>query len=216
MRGTREDCPTTYPPPGVQADDVEYVNWKSVWVHLEANPSTSPIGGVVTLTARTSADVVSGPFWTQIYDTATGTRLRRCPDGTVCSVGVGQPVAVADTRRYVAYVAYDDSAYPPADIQATSLGSYTTWTSSGWQLSLVTVVPGGMSSIVEATANFDVGSTSYQIQVFNARTGAVIGRCATATCRFVVTDYPVAFVAPYSETFPPANIQASSNVLYEL
>ncbi len=100
---------------------------------LAASPTTLNPNQPSTLTATTSLDIGSSPFWTQIYDTATGTRLASCGFGTTCSATVSQP---SGTHAYVAYLSASTTAYPPTQIQATSNTSYVTWSAAGWRVSL--------------------------------------------------------------------------------
>jgi hypothetical protein len=86
------------------------VLWTGVSLSLSASPTTVPVGTATTLTAITSADIGPSPFWTEIYDATTQTRLVTCGYGTSCSATVSQ--SVATTHEYIAYLSNDSTAYP--------------------------------------------------------------------------------------------------------
>jgi hypothetical protein len=196
------------------------VNWHGVGLGLASNVATAPVGGTVTLTATTGEDVGASPFYIQIYDQTTGTRLNSCGYGTACSVQVSQ--AQATTHAYGAVVSDYTTAWPPTGAISWSAASYVTWSASGFQISLTaprSASGGGYTGYVTVTAttNLDVGPTPYFIQIFNQGTGALVGRCASGTTCTVTAPVAtgwnshVAFVSAYDNTFWPASITASSN-----
>jgi hypothetical protein len=207
---------TGYPPAGEQAVSSEIgVVWHGVSLTLGASHPTVPVGASSTLTATTSEDIGPSPFWTEIFDVTTGTRVAVCGYGTTCSATVSQ--AAAATHEYVAYLSANSAAYPPPSIQETSLLSFITWSNLGWRVSLS--APSGTygSETVTATTNANVGPTPYYIEIFN-ETGVLLAVCgsgtscsATFTPSYAGSDL-VAFVTSYSTAFPPAGIVASSNV----
>ena len=208
---------TGYPPSGEQTASGEVgVVWHGVNLTLAASQPTVPVGGVSTLTATTSQDIGPSPFWTEIYDMTTGTRLTDCGYGTTCSVSVSQ--AAATTHEYVAYLSDNSTAYPPPGIQETSLFSFITWSNLGWRVSLSAPGASYGSETVTATANGDVGPTPYYIEIFN-ETGTRLAVCgAGSSCSVAFTpSYAgsnlVAFVSAYSTALPPASTVASSNVV---
>ncbi len=210
--------PTTNPPAGQQAVSGSLsVTWRSISVSLAASPTTVGINANSTLTATASADVTPSPFYIQIYDATTGTRLNYCGFSVTCSASVSQ--AVATTHRYIAYVSNYSTAYPPAGIQATSNSSYVTWTASNYRISLGSTTPSYGHRTLTAYSNINVLPTPYYIQIFNLRTGARIAVCGSGTtCSTTVslafgkTDF-VAFTSSYSTTIPPLNTQANSNIV---
>ncbi|HEV2344932.1 MAG TPA: hypothetical protein VGS97_12620 [Actinocrinis sp.] len=196
------------------------VEWRGIQLTLAASLNTLPVGNTSTLTATSDTDISSSPFYIQIWDTTAGggplNAPYTCGTGTTCSVSVSQ--SVATTHAFVATFAYDSTTYPPSGLQTTSATSYVTWTASGWTISLnapAQTING--PETITATANGDVGPTPYYIQIFDEN-GTRIASCGSgSTCSVSYTParYPgscfVAFVASYSTTLPPANIQASSN-----
>lgn len=196
------------------------VDWQGIDLTLAASVNTLPVGNTSTLTATSDTNISSSPFYIQIWDTTAGgaplNAPYTCGGGTTCSVSVSQ--SVATTHAFVATFAYDSTTYPPSGLQTTSATSYVTWTASGWTVSLnapAQTING--PETITATANGDVGPTPYYIQIFDEN-GTRIASCGSgSTCSVSYTParYPgscfVAFVASYSTTLPPANIQASSN-----
>lgn len=210
--------PLVNPPANQQAvSGTVSVTWRGVSVSLAASPTTLGVNGTSTLTATASADVGPSPFYIQIYNATTGTRLKACGFGTVCSVGTSK--AFATTNRFVAYVSNLTTAYPPTGRQATSNPSYVTWTNSNYRVSLSSVSTGLLQRKLTAYANQNVGPTPYYIQIFNLNTGARIAICGTGTtCSATVStgfskvNY-IAFISSSSTAVPPLNTQANSNVL---
>lgn len=193
------------------------VTWHGVLVTLVPVPAVPAIvrpGDPVELTATTSQDIGPSPFWTEIFDMTAGTQVAVCGSGTTCSVPVSQTTAT--THEYIAYVSDDSTAYPPPGIQATSQSVFVTWSNLGWQVSLS--APSGTFSTetVTATANGDVGSTTYYIEIFD-EDGTPLAICATgSTCSVTFApalqgSHLVAFISAYDTAFPPAGIVASSN-----
>jgi len=205
-----------YPPAGEQARSAEVgVLWHGVGLTLSATPPTLPVGGTATLTATTTTDVGPSPFWTEIFDATTGTRIASCGSGTSCSTTVSQ--SVATTHRYVAYVSGYSTAFPPAQLQETSAASFVTWSNLGWRVSLNAPAGTFGSETVTATASADVGPTPYYIEIFDEDTGTLIALCGTgSSCSATFTpsfggSNLVAFVSLYDTSYPPSAIVASSN-----
>jgi hypothetical protein len=208
----------SFPPGSVQASSaVVGVVWKSVNLSLSAASTTLPVGYATTLTATTSTDIGPSPFWTEIYDATTGTRLAACGYGTSCSVTVSQ--FVATTHEYIAYLSNLTAAYAPTGIQAISRVGFVTWSNLGWRVSLTAPAFTFGTETVTATTNANVGPTPYYIEIFNEN-GTRLAVCGSGTsCSVLFTPSTagsdlVAFVSAYSTTFPPAGIVASSNVVH--
>jgi hypothetical protein len=192
------------------------VTWHGVNLTLTASQPTVSVGATSTLTATTSQDIGPSPFWTEIFDMTTGTRVTDCWTGTTCSASVSQ--AAATTHEYVAYLSDDSTAYPPPGIQETSTFSFITWSNLGWRVSLSAPATTYGSETVTATANGDVGPTPYYIEIFN-ETGTRLGVCAVGSiCSVTFTpsyagSHLVAFVSADSTALPPYGTVASSNVV---
>jgi hypothetical protein len=211
------DASAAYPPGGDQAasSDVGVV-WHGVYLSLSASPTTLPAGGASTLTATTSSDIGPSPFWTEIYDATTQTRLAVCGFGTSCSATVSQ--SAATTHEYIAYLSSNSAAYPPTGIQETSPLSFVTWSNLGWRVSLSAPSATFGNETVTATANGNVGPTPYYIEIFD-ETGTRLAECGSGSACSVTfpPSYSgsnlAAFISGYSTTLPPAGIVASSNIV---
>jgi hypothetical protein len=95
-----------------------------------------------------------------------------------------------------------------------------TWTNSGLSVSLAAPATTTGSATVTATASIDVGPTPYWIEIFDLDTqSSIVTPCgSTATCQVsynpsVGLHHLVAFIASFSTTLLPANIQAQSQVI---
>jgi hypothetical protein len=210
------DASASYPPGSVQATSSALgVVWHGVSLSLSGSPATLPIGSAATLTATTSSDIGPSPFWTEIYDLTTHSRVGVCGFGTTCTATVSQ--SVATTHEYVAYLSNNSTAYPPPGIQETSRDSFITWSNLGWRVSLSAPAISFGSETVIATANANVGPTPYYIEIFNENGTrlAVCGVGTTCSVNFTPSYFGsnlVAFISSYSTVLPPAGIVASSNV----
>jgi hypothetical protein len=205
----------SYPPAGQQAASGETgVSWQGTDLTLAASPATVAVGATSTLTATTSQNIGPSPFWTEIFDTTTGTMIAACGYGTTCTATITQPAAT--THAYIAYLSANSTAYPPASIQETSTLSFITWSNLGWQVSLSAPASTYGSETVTATASGNVLPTPYYIEIFNQNGTrlAESGSGTTCTATFTPTTAGsnlVAFISSYSTTFPPPGIVATSN-----
>lgn len=213
---------STYPlysPVTVQAVSANInVTWMSLGtLTLAASPTTLGLNGTTTLTAVSTVNVTPTPFYIEIFDVTTGTRLISCPFGTVCSTTTSQ--AIATTHKFVAYTSSNTA--PATNIQATSNVSYATWSANNYRVSLAATPSTTLGRVnLVATSNVNVGPTPYYIEIFNARTGAFITACGSGTTctaynvalAFGRNDF-VAFTSSYGSSVLPPNVQASSNVV---
>jgi hypothetical protein len=188
------------------------ISWKYyAALSLTATASTLPVGSTTTLTATSSDDVGPSPFWIEIFDVDTATRLSACGWGKTCSASVTQQVAT--THKFIAYVSDWSATSPPAGVIETSDPSWVTWNNSRWSVSLAATDNG---QTLTAAANRDVGPTPYWIEIFNADLGQRVALCGSG--RVCTTTIPaschgqhmVAFVSASTPTFLPRDIQASS------
>jgi len=111
------DLPSAYPPTHIQSTtNNAYVTWTNSGYRISL--AYSFIGdGVVRLTSTTNVDIGPTPYWTAIYNQRSGARVALCGYHTTCSVDV----AVEELyTSFIAIVAANDPALPPANIQATS------------------------------------------------------------------------------------------------
>jgi hypothetical protein len=209
-----------------QAAQYQDVNWFNPGVRLTANYTTVPVGAAVTLDARTSFDVGFTPYWIEIFDNNTGTRIAVCGGGTDCYASVTYSQLAA--HRYVAYISANSTQYPPTGIQAASVDSepWVTWTTSNLRVSLrpSTGDPSAPYSAT-ATANADVGPTPYYIEIFsetrNPTTGIDTGSSLLTYCgsgtACTVNNIPAgtpvtAFISRYATVMPPDTIANSGTV----
>jgi hypothetical protein len=110
--GKHSTSPPVIPPAGiVDFTPVTFVTWTSSGYSL----NLSAVGSSVTATA--SINVGPTPYWIEIFDMTTQTRVGRCGGGTTCSVsGDG----VGDCHAFVAFISADDATFSPQNIQASS------------------------------------------------------------------------------------------------
>lgn len=189
------------------------VTWNSATVALSASVHSLPVGSYTTLSTTESANLLQTPYYVQIWDTTTNTRVRECGSDP-CSIAVTQ--SAASTHSYVATLGLESSVNPPADLQSTSAVNYVVWGPSGRSVSLSAPGVTSAEETVTATANVNV-SPLYYIEIFDITTGTRIGECQAATCSisflppaYTDTDL-VAFISDDSTAFLPSGIQAASN-----
>jgi hypothetical protein len=115
---------TSFPPSGVyQQSDTIYVTWEAPPNNFQVSlsgPSEIPFGGgPATYTATVNQDVGPTPYWIQIFDETTGTRLAVCGSGTTCSASF-TPSTSGDAL--VAFVSANSPTLPlpPPKTQANS------------------------------------------------------------------------------------------------
>ena len=207
--------PNTGVPSGIQATSGTVgVLWHGVLVSLTSSASTLPLGGSASLMATTSADVGPSPFWIEIFDASTGTRLAVCGSGTTCPATASQTIAT--THKFVAFVSDNATNFPPTNTIATSNPVYITWTAGNFRITLSGSAIYGTESLT-ATSNQNVGPTPYYIEIFNLDTGTLLKVCGSGTTCPVTTtmaagyNHYAAFIASYSPTLPTLDTQANSN-----
>lgn len=199
------------------------LSWHGGSPSISVSPTTVAVGATSTVTATTTADVGPSPYYIKIFDTTTGTLVNNlpCGSGTSCVASVSQ--AAASTHGYQAFISPSSTTFPPpGSIESTNL-VYVAWSNAGFTITMndPRVTGEGIPLTVSATTNLDVGPTPYYIQIYDATTGTRIASCGSGTtctgqfqpppCGFN-PDRLVAFVASYSTTFLPPNIQAASVV----
>lgn len=184
-------------------------------VGLAASPASLAPGGTTTLTATSSRDVATTPFWIEIFDLTSRTLLAACGSGTTCTTRV--TVFGSAVRSYAAYISSFGSAFPPQSIQASSSAVYVSWLSVTLTANPAQLRPGG-ASLVTANASLDVGATPFYIEVFDQGSGAFLAvcgsgsSCSASVSQPVVTERSyVAFVSGFGSALPPPDIRATSN-----
>jgi hypothetical protein len=185
---------------------------------VAASSNTTSVGASVTLTVTADQDIGPTPYYLEIFDVTTGGRVVACGFGTTCSGNVSQ--SAATTHKYVGYLASGlEGTNPPSGVVSTSAFTFVTWNNLGYRVSVpvqVTCFEPHGSAVITATTNIDVGPTPYWIEIFN-QAGTRLAVCGSGTtctgsasCGTVGAYY--GFISSNSTSFPPAGIQASSNV----
>ena len=205
-----------FPPSTIVATSSEQsVVWITVTVGMEADPIMPALGEAVDLDSVATPDVGPSPFFIEIWDITTGTLVADCGSGSFCHASVSE--STATTQEYIADVADFSTTYPPAAIQATSdIPSFVTWSTETWSAQMIaqTITHGPETYTV--TANHNVGPTPYFIEIWDQTTGALLAVCGSGNSCSVVyqpgtaPEFLIGFVASYSSTFPPTNIQANT------
>jgi hypothetical protein len=108
---------TAYPPTGVQAtSNVSYVTWSNAGYVVSLSASSAGYG-YDTVTAMTNVNVGPTPYYIEIFNQMTGTRVGVCGFGTSCSATVALSFG---ENRFVAFVSSFGTTLPPGNIQASS------------------------------------------------------------------------------------------------
>lgn len=113
---------TSFPPSGVyQQSATMYVTWEAPPNNFQVSLSGPSVlqynAGPGIYTATVNQDVGPTPYWIEIFDESTGTRLAVCGFGTTCSVSF-TPSTSGD--NLVAFVSANSTALPPSATQANS------------------------------------------------------------------------------------------------
>jgi len=221
---------TTNPPPSVQVtSNTVRVSWFTV--SLSANPTFLAPGGATTLTATASQDVGPTPYYIEIFDHTTGAFLVACATGISCSTSVSQ--SAPTTQNFIAYVSSYGTNDPPSSQRATSNVVAVTW----WSVTLTesaSVLSGGQTLTLTATANFNVSGTPYWVEIFD-QSNTYVNACGNGSGTTTVctgqqthsvctaepcslpkrdTHFYIAYITnQFSQSYPPAGIQATSNVV---
>lgn len=222
------------PAPVAATSSLVQVTWLTV--SLAANPTLLAPAAISTLTATTTQDVGSTPYYIEIFDHSTHTLLASCATGTSCSTSVSQSGAAV--RNFIAYVSAYGTGDPPSNARTTSNVVPVTW----WGVSLSTsssLVGPGATVTLTATANFNVSGTPYWVEIFDQSSspnflnacgnGSGTSTICTATQSHVVggegqphngnapssiTDSFVAYLtSQFSTSYQPSGILVTSNVV---
>jgi Domain of unknown function (DUF1906) len=206
--------PATGTPPSIKAtSSTVTVRWFTI--SLSANPKFLAPGASTTLTATASTDVGPTPYFIQIYDNGSKARVASCAIGTTCTTSVSQ--SAAGVFNYIAYIGNSDATAPPSTTIATSSTVKVVWLSVTLTASDASLADGRSMTLI-ATANTDLSTSPYFIEIFDQTTGAFIdecGLCSSLTTSAISQSSPgthtfAAYISGFSQTFPPPNIQASA------
>ncbi|HEX4417888.1 MAG TPA: hypothetical protein VH165_08315 [Kofleriaceae bacterium] len=114
---------TTFPPPGsIESTNQVYATWSNAGFTITLNdPRVTGIGTPLTVSATTNLNVGPTPYFIEIYDSTTGTRIASCGAGTTCTGQFQPPGCGPNPDRVVAFVASSSATFLPPNIQAASL-----------------------------------------------------------------------------------------------
>lgn len=176
---------------------------------ITATASDVKLGATVTVTSTTSFNVGPTPWWTQIYDLSTGTRLVACPTGTTCSAAVRR--SSPSFGRFEAFLGALSTTPPPPSNQGDSGEVDVAWNAIDVTLSgtVMNISSTQFAFDLTARTRVDVGPTPYWIEIFNVTTGRELvacGRGTSCTVQTILPSGPVfrfqAFVTTYTTTIP--------------
>jgi len=108
---------TAMPPAStVATSQKSFVTWTSTTYRVSLPTATGCVAsGSATITATANVDVGPTPYYIEIFDTYSGTRVGYCPSGTTC-LGTYQCGSVGLT----AFISSASSTIPPANTQSSS------------------------------------------------------------------------------------------------
>ena len=114
---------TSFPPPGsIESTNLVYVTWSNAGFTITlSDPRVTDIGVPLTVSATTNLDVGPTPYFIEIYDATTGTRIAVCGSGTTCTGQFQPPLCGPNPDRLVAFVASSSATFLPPNIQAASV-----------------------------------------------------------------------------------------------
>jgi hypothetical protein len=189
---------------------------------LTATANTIPVGGKVSLSINANMNMVYTPYYILIFelqprvvDAGPQKLMAACGTGSTCSTGLFVP-ASTPYAKYAAYIAPYTTVAPPPQAVAASPKTYVVTSARGYSLSLPTgLVCSGGANQITATANIDVGTTPYWIQIGDDA-GRQWGACKTG--RTCTAPYPcgigiTAFIATQDTHVPPTFPEAASNTV---
>ena len=182
-------------------------------VRLTSNASSPKPGQTVVLTATANATVTGTRSAIEIFDQTTTTLAGACMEGSQCLVAYTAKAGVHDFAAYIT----PPSAGQPAGIVVMSNPVSISWFGIGLVASSAAIVSPGKAVTFTATATADVGSSGYQLGLFDKASGTRLTFCTQGTtCSTNLTKSQagsrsiVAYLAATSETLPPPEIQATS------
>ncbi len=109
---------TTFPPANtIETSTPVFVTWGAGNYRVSLSGTGSIYSGSETLTATSNVNVGPTPYWIEIYNLDTGTRLGACGTGTTCTLTASKTLGL---NHYVAFISSYSTALPPAGTQASS------------------------------------------------------------------------------------------------
>jgi hypothetical protein len=182
-------------------------------VRLTSNVEALKPGQKAILTATAATSVTGTRSAIEIFDQTTGTLLGACMQASQCVVAYA---AKAGVHTFAAYVT-PPVAHQPTENVVISNPLTVAWFDLALTTSSAAIVGPGKPITFTATTTADLGSTSYQLGLYDKSSGARLTYCSRGTtCSTTLTKEQagvhsiVAFVAQPSESLPPPSIQAQS------
>lgn len=174
-----------------------------------------------TLTATANQDLGPTPYYLSIFDDIGGPPLISCSKGTTCSRSITQPTKTS--RDYIAIVSsLPTSLSSVTNIQARSNYQTVQWLGMALDLTADQYTTGlGGWVVLTANTSTDVGSTPFNIEIFDATMGIWLNDCNSGTvCHAVArqtvatTHRYVAYVSAQSTSLPPPAVQNTSTPVF--
>jgi len=193
------------------------------WTLVAAQPQqrvrlTSSVGALkpgekAILTATAAASVTGTRTAIEIFDQSTGTLVGACMQASQCVVAYA---AKSGVHTFAAYVT-PPVAHQPTENVVISNPLTVAWFDVALATSSAAIVGPGKPVTFTATTTADLGSTSYQLGLYDKASGALLTYCSRGTrCSTTLTKEQagvrsiVAYVGEASKSLPPPSIQAQS------
>lgn len=110
---------STLPPPGAQrTTPLYFVTWASSGLAVSLSNPTFVSTFTQSVTATANIDVGPTPYWIEIFDQTTGTRVAVCGSGTTCTATI--PATTSTSDELVAFISSNSTDLPPVNAQASS------------------------------------------------------------------------------------------------
>lgn len=110
---------STFPPPGAQrTTGLYFVTWASSGLSVSLSAPVFVSTFTQSVTATANIDVGPTPYWIEIFDQTTGTRVAVCGSGTTCTATI--PATTSTSDELVAFISSFSTDLPPVNAQAAS------------------------------------------------------------------------------------------------
>lgn len=110
---------STFPPPGAQrTTPLYFVTWASSGLSVSLSNPRFVSTFTQSVTATANIDVGPTPYWIEIFDQTTGTRVAVCGSGTTCTATI--PATTSTSDELVAFISSNSADLPPVNAQAAS------------------------------------------------------------------------------------------------
>ena len=183
-------------------------------LRLESSVNALKPRQTAILTATANVTVTGTGSAIEIFDKTTGTLVGICMQASQCVVAYA---AASGAHTFAAYVTPPVANQPIENVVASNLVTVSWFSVALASPSAAIVVPGKPVTIT-ATATADVGSSGYQLGLYDLRSGALLTYCSHGTaCSTTLTKDKagsqsiVAYVSLGSPSSPPPAVQAQSS-----